>query len=73
MNTILHSDSLLLSYQIKSNFDLTKLLIRQLWGDGTSYEELHESVRNFPDELKEPHFREHLSFKVRLHGLGMKV
>ena len=39
-------------------------MLIQLWGDGTSYEELHESVRNFPDEFKEPYFREHLSFKV---------
>ncbi|KAL6139270.1 hypothetical protein ACLB2K_064547 [Fragaria x ananassa] len=42
----------------------------ELWGEGGSYEELEESIRNYPDERKLPYLESDSTFKINVDTFG---
>lgn len=42
----------------------------ELWGEGGSYEELEESIQNYPDERKLPYLESDSTFKINVDTFG---
>lgn len=42
----------------------------ELWGEGSSYEELEESIKNCPDDLKLPYLSSDTTFKITVDSFG---
>ncbi|KAL5787677.1 hypothetical protein ACOSP7_004626 [Xanthoceras sorbifolium] len=47
--------------------------IYELWGEGSSYEELEVSIRNYPDELKLPYLSSDTTFKITVDSFGKVI
>lgn len=47
--------------------------IYELWGYGTTYEELEKSVREYPDERKLPFLVPESSFKIVIDSFGKVI
>ncbi|XP_031745589.1 tRNA (guanine(10)-N2)-methyltransferase homolog isoform X5 [Cucumis sativus] len=45
----------------------------ELWGQGSDYEELEESIRNFPEERKSPYLQPGSSFKISVESFGKAI
>lgn len=45
----------------------------ELWGEGSSYEELKESVLSYPDERKLPYLDSDSTFKITVDGFGKVI
>ena len=45
----------------------------EVWGEGSSYEEVHAAVKQYPPELQAPFMAAHLSFKVVVESFGRGV
>ncbi|XVF01752.1 hypothetical protein REPUB_Repub04eG0116200 [Reevesia pubescens] len=44
--------------------------IYELWGEGSSYEELEEAVKSYPDERKLPYLGSESTFKITVDSFG---
>jgi len=44
--------------------------IYELWGEGSSYEQLEEAVRDYPDDRKLPYLTSESSFRINLDSFG---
>lgn len=44
--------------------------IYELWGEGSSYEELEEAVKSYPDDLKLPYLASETTFKITVDSFG---
>lgn len=44
--------------------------IYELWGEGSSYEELEESIRGYPEERKCPYLNSGSTFKITVDCFG---
>ncbi|KAJ0101486.1 hypothetical protein Patl1_05381 [Pistacia atlantica] len=44
--------------------------IYELWGEGSSYEELEEAIRNYPEERKLPYLSPESTFKITVDSFG---
>ena len=44
--------------------------IYELWGEGSSYEELEEAVKSYPDERKLPYLASESTFKITVDSFG---
>ena len=42
----------------------------ELWGEGSSYDELEEAIRNYPDENKLPYLVAESTFKITVDSFG---
>lgn len=42
----------------------------EVWGEGSTFEELQEAITAFPDELKEPWMQPEQSFRITVEGYG---
>jgi hypothetical protein len=47
--------------------------IYELWGHGTTYEELEKSVREYPDERKLPFLTPESTFKIVIDSFGKVI
>ena len=47
--------------------------VYELWGYGTTYEELEKSVREYPDERKLPFLVPESSFKIVIDSFGKVI
>jgi len=45
----------------------------ELWGEGSSYEELKESVLSYPDERKLPYLDSDSTFKITVDSFGKVI
>ncbi|CAL9003436.1 unnamed protein product [Prunus brigantina] len=45
----------------------------ELWGEGGSYEELEECIRNYPDERKLPYLDSNSTFKINVDTFGKVI
>lgn len=45
----------------------------ELWGEGGNYEELEESIRNYPDERKLPYLEPNSTFKINVDTFGKVI
>lgn len=45
----------------------------ELWGEGGSYEELEECIRNYPDERKLPYLDSSSTFKINVDTFGKVI
>lgn len=45
----------------------------ELWGEGSSYEELEESIKNYPDGRKSPYLASESTFKITVDGFGKVI
>lgn len=45
----------------------------EIWGHGKTYKELENSLKTYPNELKEPFFNSKLTFCLRVKACGHKV
>ena len=45
----------------------------ELWGVGSDYEELQESIRNFPEERKSPYLQQGSTFKISVESFGKAI
>ena len=44
--------------------------IYELWGQGSSYEELEEAIKGFPDERKLPYLTSESTFRIIVDSFG---
>uniref|UniRef100_A0A7S3VQJ9 tRNA (guanine(10)-N(2))-methyltransferase n=1 Tax=Dunaliella tertiolecta TaxID=3047 RepID=A0A7S3VQJ9_DUNTE len=58
--------------QVVSRTMLTKGLY-ELWGEGSTWEELEASIQAYPEHLKLPWCRKDLSFKVHVDSYGRRI
>lgn len=42
----------------------------ELWGEGSSYEELEAAIRNYPEERKLPYLDSGSTFKINVDSFG---
>ncbi|PHU04999.1 hypothetical protein BC332_25821 [Capsicum chinense] len=76
-----HSDSPfhfvnLPSEQIAQNVANRSILVKgifELWGEGSSSEELEESIKNYPDERKLPYLTSDSTFKIAVETFGKVI
>lgn len=47
--------------------------IYEIWGEGSSYEELEESIRSYPDERKLPYLESGTTFKITVDSFGKVI
>ncbi|CBI20041.3 unnamed protein product, partial [Vitis vinifera] len=47
--------------------------IYELWGEGSSYEELEEAIRSYPDERKLPYLAAESTFKITVDSFGKVI
>lgn len=47
--------------------------IYEIWGEGSSYEELEESIRSYPDERKLPYLEPGTTFKITVDSFGKVI
>lgn len=47
--------------------------IYELWGEGSSYEELEEAIRSYPDECKLPYLAAESTFKITVDSFGKVI
>ena len=47
--------------------------IYELWGHGTTYEELEKAIREYPDERKLPYLTPESSFKIIVDSFGKVI
>lgn len=47
--------------------------IYELWGEGSSYEELEQAIRSYPDEHKLPYLAAESTFKITVDSFGKVV
>lgn len=45
----------------------------ELWGEGNSYEELEEAIKNCPDEQKLPYLTSESTFKISVDSFGKVI
>ena len=45
----------------------------EVWGEGSTYDEVHAAVKQYPPELQAPFMASHLSFKVVVESFGRRV
>lgn len=45
----------------------------ELWGEGSDYDELEESIRNYPEERKSPFLQSGSSFKISVESFGKAI
>ncbi|KAL3620906.1 hypothetical protein CASFOL_035818 [Castilleja foliolosa] len=66
----LHSEEL--ARNIASRSILVKG-IYELWGEGRSFEELEESIKNYPDDRKLPYLTPESTFKITVENFGKGI
>lgn len=44
--------------------------IYELWGEGSSFEELEEAIKAYPDEKKLPYLKSESTFKITVDSFG---
>lgn len=44
--------------------------IYELWGEGSSFEELEEAIKDYPDERKLPYIAAESTFKITVDSFG---
>lgn len=42
----------------------------EVWGEGSSYEELEESIRSYPEERMQPYLSSDSTFKITVDSFG---
>lgn len=42
----------------------------EVWGEGSSYEELEESIKSYPDDRKLPYLGSESTFKITVDSFG---
>ena len=47
--------------------------IYEIWGEGSSYEELEESIRSYPEERKLPYLEPGTTFKITVDSFGKVI
>lgn len=47
--------------------------IYELWGEGSSFEELEEAIKNYPDERKLPYITSDSTFKIIVDSFGKVI
>lgn len=53
--------------------DIVGILVKgiyELWGEGSSYEELEEAIKRYPDERKLPYLAPESTFKITIDSFG---
>lgn len=45
----------------------------ELWGEGSSYEALEESIKSYPDERKSPYLKPESTFKITVDSFGKVI
>lgn len=45
----------------------------EVWGEGSSYEELEEAIRGYPDERKVPYLSSETTFKINADSFGKVI
>ncbi|OVA20948.1 putative RNA methylase domain [Macleaya cordata] len=61
------------SEQIASNIAKRSILVKgiyELWGEGSSYEELEEAIKNYPDDQKVPYLTSESTFRIIVDSFG---
>lgn len=56
--------------------ELLGLLVKgiyELWGEGSSYEELEEAIKKYPDERKLPYLTADATFKINVDTFGKAI
>ncbi|KAK3012188.1 hypothetical protein RJ639_010883 [Escallonia herrerae] len=64
------------SEEIARNVANRSILVKglyELWGEGNSYEELEEAIKNYPDEQKLPYLTSESSFKITVDTFGKVI
>lgn len=44
--------------------------VYELWGEGSTYEELEEAIKAYPDEQKLPYLTSESTFKITVDSFG---
>lgn len=44
--------------------------VYELWGEGSTYEELEEAIKAYPDERKLPYLTSESTFKITVDSFG---
>lgn len=55
------------------SFNVAGILVKgiyEIWGEGSSYEQLEEAVNAYPDERKSPYLTSGSTFKVNIDSFG---
>lgn len=47
--------------------------IYELWGEGSSFEELEEAIKDYPDERKLPYLAPESTFKITVDSFGKVI
>lgn len=53
--------------------DISGILVKgvyELWGEGSTYEELEEAIKAYPDERKLPYLTSESTFKITIDSFG---
>lgn len=45
----------------------------ELWGEGSSYEELEEAIKEYPDEHKSPYLAPESTFRIIVDSFGKVI
>ncbi|XP_060175856.1 uncharacterized protein LOC132606399 [Lycium barbarum] len=64
------------SEEIARNVANRSILVKgifELWGEGSSFEELGESIKNYPDERKLPYLTPDSTFKIAVETFGKVI
>lgn len=64
------------SEQIACNIAKRSILVKgiyELWGEGSSFEELEEAIKSYPDEQKLPYLTSESTFKITVDSFGKVI